>query len=186
MKFTERGPAPRFPLPGGHKFGPKALVSDIRFHDPAGQPADQLTFWEYQQEVRRRWFPDFRPNGMFDGDTQRAVVEIQRVSGLSLTGVVDADTWAATFTRSVAEEATFERGSTLTAPEMEGVNNTRPQTALGSTESDENQEGVPQGTLEEEAPQKPSETVPVSAKRGRGRPRLNTPTRIVDVAAAAL
>ena len=148
MKFTERGPAPRFPLPGGHKFGPKALVSDIRFHDPAGQPADQLTFWEYQQEVRRRWFPDFRPNGMFDGETQRAVVEIQRVSGLSLTGVVDADTWG----------ATFERGSTLTAPE----------TALGSTESDENQEGVPQGTPVVGPAQNRSEAVVV--RRGPGRP----------------
>lgn len=146
----------KFPLPFGHRFGPKALTLDIRFHDPASNPADQLTFHEFQQEIRRCWRSDLKPSGMFDGPTQRAVLEVQRVSGLLLTGWVDEETWNAVYSREPLDE-------------------TAPETPLESTETDENPEGVSQGGSESEPVSDGSELIVIPAtsplvKRGPGRP----------------
>ena len=144
----------KFPLPQGHKFGPQALALDVRFH-PAKELAEQAALTQWQHHVMLYWLPSLRPNGFYDGPTQAAVIEVQRVSGINLTGWLDQDAW----------EATFKRGS----------NETPQETALESTESDENPEGVPQGTPENQDAQNGSDAVEAG-------PGVDSPERRFDPA----
>ena len=133
------------------------MALDVRFHD-AHEPAEKLALMEWQHHVMLHWQPSLLKSGAYDGPTQAAVLEIQRVSGQHQTGYLDADCWGATFSRPV---------------------NQRPQeTALESTESDENPEGVPQGTPEKEPAQNRSEAVEAG-------PGVDSPERRFDPASSA-
>lgn len=84
-----------WPLPVGHRYGPQGF--DLRNHDGRA-PMEQvgLRAWQnaYQHRIKRVSFP----GGYWDSVTQSAAVEVQRLAGLPVTGLIDADTWAAVWT----------------------------------------------------------------------------------------
>lgn len=86
-----------FPLTAGHIFGPH--VGDIRYHTGRESLRDtrDLARWQraYSERLDRR---GITVNGVFDGDTQRAVINVQRLAGLPLSGCIDAATWDAVWT----------------------------------------------------------------------------------------
>lgn len=94
-----------FPLPAGHLFGPPNGA--IHWHSGRDNLADGqwLRVWmdQYRRAVNRSVRPDqIRP--VFDGYVQRAVVDVQRRTGLPVTGTLDPDTWAAVWTYSPPEK----------------------------------------------------------------------------------
>lgn len=125
----------KFPLPMGHKFGPN--TTDLRIHDGRGGIADASSLTQFQHHLMLHWGGQ-TPSGVFDAGTQRLACEIQRVSGFPISGYLDEGTWLAAVGRGgVSDE-------------------TAPETALRSTESDENPLGVPSPTI---APEEPVEVV---------------------------
>ncbi|MDD3165434.1 MAG: peptidoglycan-binding domain-containing protein [Oscillospiraceae bacterium] len=67
----------------------------MNFEEPIGQPVRSL-----QTMLRRiaQAEPDVSPvvpDGIYSKDTQRAVSDVQRLHGLPITGIADAETWRA-------------------------------------------------------------------------------------------
>lgn len=142
-------------MPQGHKFGVNPF--DISVHDTSTSYAEKDHLRAWQHHVMLHWLPGLTPTGNFDGETQRAVYEVQRVSGLHLTGFLDADTWEATYKRQ-----TFVQG--LPAELVESA----PETALEAPQAPE------------EAPAEESDgaelvAIPEAVKRPPGRPRKGAP-----------
>lgn len=85
-----------WPLPVGHRYGPQGL--DLRNHNGRGSIGELqgLRAWQlaYRHRIKRT---DFR-DGYYDAVTQTAAIELQRMTGLPVTGLIDADTWAAVWT----------------------------------------------------------------------------------------
>lgn len=116
----------KFPLPAGHKFGPKS--TDLRVHDGRSGIVDSHALTQLQHHLMLHWGGQ-TPSGVFDAGTQRLACEIQRVSGKPISGYLDEETWLAALSRGVG-----------------------PETALRSTETDERDEGVPSPTIAPEEP----------------------------------
>lgn len=90
-----------FPLPTGHVFGPPNGA--LHWHTGRDDLTDSqwLKVWQdaYRQKVNRSVRPDqIRP--VFDGSVQAAVIDVQRRTGLPVTGLLDPDTWAAVWAYS--------------------------------------------------------------------------------------
>lgn len=87
---------PQWQLAVGHRFGPSGY--DLRNHDGRNSLPDSraLATWQhaYRQRIKR---VDLRI-GVFDGATQAAALEVQRLAGLPATGIIDQDTWHAAWT----------------------------------------------------------------------------------------
>lgn len=85
-----------FPLPAGHVFGPSPQLPQQHQGDENLNLFNAMVEWQraYNLRVDR----DLPITGKFDGPTQRACTTLQRELGLPMTGVLDADTWAAVWT----------------------------------------------------------------------------------------
>lgn len=85
-----------WPLPVGHRFGPQGF--DLRNHDGRSSitESQHLQAWQlaFRHRIKRLDFP----GGYFSAVTQTAALEVQKLAGLPLTGLVDHDTWAAVWT----------------------------------------------------------------------------------------
>lgn len=101
---------PSFPLPLGHTFG-LSRYGSIMVHDGKADPRHQsaLRQWQsaYKGRLRR---PRFEINGIFDGPTQRAVAEVQKLAGLPVTGMLGPDEWALVWTLSQPKGAYVRPG----------------------------------------------------------------------------
>jgi peptidoglycan hydrolase-like protein with peptidoglycan-binding domain len=93
-------PAPPFPLPLGHTYGPN-LFGSLMIHDGSDwRDAANIRLWgsTYKGRIRR---PMFQPGERFTGHYQRAVAEIQRLVGLPATGLLGASEWPLPWTLEV-------------------------------------------------------------------------------------
>jgi peptidoglycan hydrolase-like protein with peptidoglycan-binding domain len=93
--------APKYPLPLGHVFGLNRLA--VHFHDGRGK-LDGVWLRQWQNRFCAAWRrPWMHPSGVFDGDTQKAVVEVQKHVGLPVTGALGPREWAAVWTTAPPE-----------------------------------------------------------------------------------
>lgn len=96
MEETPR--TPKFPLPLGHVFGPSR--HHITHHDGRAK-LDGLALRRWQSRFAGSWQrPWMHPSGLFDGLTQKAVLEVQATLGLRRTGLLGAREWAAVWERT--------------------------------------------------------------------------------------
>lgn len=113
----------KFPLGQGHKFGPK--TGDISVHCGEGSFAESEHLADFQHHLMLHWDPNVRATGRWDGPTGKVIPEIQRVSGLMVTGYLNEETWYAAYSRP-------ERGEVAPV----AVPSDAPETPLRATETD--------------------------------------------------
>lgn len=140
----------QFPLPLGHKFGYNPF--DISVHDCSTNFAEGEHLRAFQHHCMLHWDPNLVPSGRFDGPTQKVVVEVQRVSGLVISGMLNKDTWDAAYARHASGESVSE-------------------TPLESTESEETAEEVVDTTPKPVVSAQVPAAEVVATRRGPGRPR---------------
>ncbi len=84
---------PPWPLPLGHKYA-STQYGSLMYHDGRHDLRDRAAIktWglAYKARIRR---PRYQPTGLYDGPTQRAVAECQKLAGLPATGVLGPDEW---------------------------------------------------------------------------------------------
>lgn len=87
-----------YQLQAGHLYGPTS--GDLRYHSGADSLTDlrNLARWQraYVERVQRG--PRMQVTGRFDAPTQAAVVHVQQLAGLPVTGTIDQATWEAVWT----------------------------------------------------------------------------------------
>ncbi len=97
---TTAADMPEFPLPLGHSFGPQG--GSLMWHDGRSllHERQALARWQraYRERINRRW--GGQATGVYDGDTQKAVIDLQTRADLPRTGLVDPATWAAVWTHA--------------------------------------------------------------------------------------
>lgn len=92
------GAAPRFPLPRGHYFGPKAAPAYS--HSGYYGAADRAGLRTWQAQMRRRgWTIDV--DGLYGPQTAKVAKAFQREKHLVVDGLIGPATWAAAWTAPV-------------------------------------------------------------------------------------